>query len=261
MSVAFSRDGTRVVSGSSDRSVRVWNAVTGDIERVVKGHTSYVESVAFSHSGTRVASGGHDGTVLVWYVAARGTKRTLEGFYNAATGLERVLKGHSDLVNSVAFSPDDTRVVSGSFDKTVRIWNVNTGEIERVLEGHTYSVLSVTFSPDRTRVISGGSNRTVLIWDAIAGHSTPLSCHESFQFLDGSKVTHIFPGRFQFFAPGQKELLLSPDWKWIVTRRSNQACWIPRECRDITSHAISGSKVCLGCASGRVIIVDLAPRR
>ena len=171
-----------------------------------------------------------------------------------------VLIRHSSCVTSAAFSPDGTRVVSGSSDKTVRIWNVNTGEIERVLEGHTDDVSSVVFSPDGTRVISSTLG-DVMIWDAITGQSTPLSCHESFQFLDGSKVTHIFPGKFQLFAPDQEELLLSPDRKWILTRRPNEACWIPPECRDVESHAISGSKVCLGCRSGRVVIVDLAPRR
>ena len=259
-SVAFSRHGTRVASGSWDLSVRVWNAVTGDIECVLR-HSGYVLSVAFSHDGTRVVSGAFDGTVTVWYVATRGTQRTLEGLRKAATWPELVLRGHSDDVNSVAFSRDDTRVVSGSRDKTVRIWNVNTGEIERVLEGLPDLVLSVAFSPDGTHVISGSLTGTVLIWDAITGQSTPLFCHESFRFLDGSKVTHIVRGKFQLFAPDKEELLLSPDWKWILTRRSNQAFWIPREYRDIISHAISGSKVCLGCFSGRVVIVDLAPRQ
>ena len=133
--------------------------------------------------------------------------------------------------------------------------------MERVLRGHTESVLSVAFSPDGTRVISGTLDDLVLIWDAITEQSTPLSCHESFQFSDRSKVTHIFPGQFQLFAPDQEEVLLSPDWKWILTRRPNEACWIPPECRDVSSYAISGSKVCLGCESGRVVIVDLFPRR
>ena len=137
---------------------------------------------------------------------------------------------------------------------------MNTGAIERVFEGHTDLVLSVAFSPDGTHVISGSPDGMALIWDAITGQSTPLSCHESFQFLDGSKVTHIFPGKFQLFAPNKEELLLSPDWKWIVARRSNQACWIPRKYRDVKSLAISGSKVCLGYDSGRVVIVDFAPR-
>ena len=208
-----------------------------------------------------MVSGADDGTLRVWNVPTRTTKRTLEGLRKPATGEAMlVLIGHSDCVRSVAFSPDGTRVVSGSSDKTVRIWNVNTGEMERVLEGHTDLVFSVAFSPDGTHVISRTAD-DVVIWDAFTGQSTPLSCHESFQFPDRSKVTHIFPGKFQLFAPDQEEVLLSPDWTWILTRRQNEACRIPSECRDVKSHAISGSKVCLGCGSGRVVIVDLAPRR
>ena len=220
-----------------------------------------VYGVAFSHDGSRVVSGAHDWTLRIWNVPDRTTKRTLEGLRKAATGEAMlVLIGHSDYVNSVAFSPDGTRVVSGSGDKLVQIWNMNTGETEQVLEGHTKYVWSVAFSPDGTRVISGASDDVVLIWDAITGQSTRLSCHESFQFPDRSKVIHIFPGHFQFFAP-EEEVLLSPDRKWIVTRRPNEACWIPPECRDVESRAVSGSEVCLGCGSGRVVIVDLAPRR
>ena len=209
-----------------------------------------------------MASGAIDRTLRIWNVPTRTTKRTLEGLRKPATGEAMlVLIGHLYGVRSVAFSPDGTRVVSGSSDETVRIWNVNTGEMERVLEGHTKYVWSVAFSPDGTHVISGTAVDVVLIWDAITGQSTPLSCHESFQFPDRSKVTHIFPGKFQLFAPDQEEVLLSLDQKWILTRRPNEACRIPSECRDVKSRAISGSKVCLGCTSGRVVIVDLAPRR
>ena len=122
----------RVVSGSIDHSVWVWNAVTGEIECVLNGHSDRVWSVAFSHDGTRVVSGANDRTLRIWNVPTRTTKRTLEGLRTAATGKAKlVLIGHSDSVKSVAFSPDGTRVVSGSSDKTVRIWNVNTGEMER----------------------------------------------------------------------------------------------------------------------------------
>ena len=97
-SVAFSPSGERVASGSWDNTVRIWDAATGQLQIELKGH-SRVTSVAFSPSGARVASGSWDSTVRIW---------------DAATGqLRRELKGHRDWVNSVSFSRDGTRVVSG----------------------------------------------------------------------------------------------------------------------------------------------------
>jgi WD40 repeat protein len=67
--------------------------------------------------------------------------------------VEAKLKGHTNFVTSVAFSQDGSRIVSGSYDKTVRIWNVMTGKVEAKLKGHTDQVRSVAFSQDGSRVV------------------------------------------------------------------------------------------------------------
>jgi WD40 repeat protein len=72
-------------------------------------------------------------------------------------------------VRSVAFAQDGSRVVSGSYDKTVRIWNVTTGEVEAELKGHTDSVMSVAFAQDGSRVVSGSDDKTVRIWNVTTG--------------------------------------------------------------------------------------------
>ncbi len=95
-SVAFSPDGTRIVSGSADNTVRLWDAATGQpIGQPMTGHTGAVSSVAFSPDGTRIVSGSGDKTVRVW---------------DADTGqpIGEPLTGHTDTVTSVAFSPDGT---------------------------------------------------------------------------------------------------------------------------------------------------------
>ncbi|KIK51049.1 hypothetical protein GYMLUDRAFT_407863 [Collybiopsis luxurians FD-317 M1] len=110
-SVAFSPDGCRIVSGSNDKTVRIWNAETGELlGNSSKGQTGWVSSVAFSPDGCRIVSGSNDKTVRVW---------------NAETGepLGSSCKGD---VNSVAFSPHGHRMVSGSRDRTVRIWDAGT---------------------------------------------------------------------------------------------------------------------------------------
>jgi WD40 repeat protein len=89
-SVSFSQDGSRVVSGSYDKTVRIWNTITGEVEAELTGHTGWVTSVAFAQDGSRVVSGSYDKTVWIW---------------NMMTGdVEAVLKGHTGWVMSVAFN-------------------------------------------------------------------------------------------------------------------------------------------------------------
>ena len=74
------------------------------------------------------------------------------------------LQGHSDFVYSVSFSPDGTKVASGSY-REVKLWDVTSGECLQTLEGHSYLVWSVSFSPDGTKVASGSYDKTIKIWE------------------------------------------------------------------------------------------------
>jgi WD40 repeat protein len=122
-------------------------------------HPSAVICVAFSADGRHIVSGSGsgDGTVRIW---------------DAETGAEvsAPLVGHSNRVNSVAFSPNCRHIVSGSRDNTVRIWDAETGaEVSAPLVGHSNWVNSVAFSSDGRHVVSGSRDNTVRIWDAETG--------------------------------------------------------------------------------------------
>ena len=157
-SVAFSPDGKQVVSGSSDKTVRLWDAKTGKaMGEPWQGHSDYVLSVAFSPDGKQVVSGSRDRTMRLW---------------DAKTGkaIGEVWKGHSDDVRSVAFSPDGKQVVSGSRDRTMRTWDITTGKaIGEAWQGHGAAVWSVTFLPNGKQVVSGNSDSTMRLWDAKTG--------------------------------------------------------------------------------------------
>jgi WD40 repeat protein len=164
-SVAFSPDGTRLVTGSFDKTARVWDARTGTPQLELKGHTGWVQSVAFSPDGTRLVTGSADQTARVWD-ARTGTARV----WDARTGTPQPpLKGHTDGMQSVAFSPDGTRLATGSWDQTARIWDARTGTLQLMLKGHTQPVTSVGFSPDGTRLITGSGDQTAKVWDAHTG--------------------------------------------------------------------------------------------
>jgi WD40 repeat protein len=95
-----------------------------------------------------------------WYLA----RRQFEGS-------DVTVFGHTNIVWSVCFSPDGTRIASGSGDDTIRLWDASTGEELHTLKGHTGYVLSVSFSPDGTRIASGSGygDKTIRLWDASTG--------------------------------------------------------------------------------------------
>ena len=160
-SMSYSPDGTRIVSGGEDRTARVWNAVTGAEIMTLRGHgycpdypeLSPVSSVAFSPDGQLIASGSWDSTVKIW---------------NAGTGVEVMTLRHSYGVGGVAFSPDGKRLAVAD-GRTIRIWDVATGDELQVLLGHEDGTLSVAFSPDGRRIASGSKDDTVRIWDTATG--------------------------------------------------------------------------------------------
>ncbi|KAH8797612.1 quinon protein alcohol dehydrogenase-like superfamily [Flagelloscypha sp. PMI_526] len=173
-SVKFSPDGKRVVSGS-DNTMRVWDAESGKKLRRLDGYGSRITSVAFSPDGQRIVSGSEDAIVRIWNEDVD-TRRIWDADVDTLpilnTGISKEsqkLDGHGSRVTSVAFSPNGRRVVSGSYDKTVRFWDGEPSSQLRRLNGHEYPVSSVTFSPDGKRVVSGSYDATARIWDAESG--------------------------------------------------------------------------------------------
>ena len=105
-------DGLRAVSGSGDKTLKVWDLVTGQVLATLEGHTEDVETLAVTPDGLRAVSGSEDKTLKVWDLVTGQVLATLEG--------------HTDSVNTVAVTPDGLRAVSGSEDKTLKVWDLVT---------------------------------------------------------------------------------------------------------------------------------------
>jgi WD40 repeat protein len=137
VSVAYSPNGTRIVSGSHDRTIRVWSAITYEELGRIEGHTKSVTSLVYSPDGSRIVSGSSDRTVRVW---------SANDLKHLAT-----LEGHQQTVCAVAVSPDGTRIMSASLDGSVFVWCASRFAQLAQME---YSPSVVTFSPKGDRIIS-----------------------------------------------------------------------------------------------------------
>ena len=172
-SVAISPDGQILVSGSDDKTIKIWQLSTGEELRILTGHSESVNSVAISPDGQTLLSGSRDNTIKIWRLS---------------TGEElRTLTVHSDSVNFVAISPDGQILVSSShtvvsdiYDNTIKIWQLSTGRELRTLTccWDSNPIDSVAISPDGQILASGDTvmgsmgcsfDTTIKIWQLSTG--------------------------------------------------------------------------------------------
>lgn len=160
-SIAFSSDGQFLATASSDSTINIWDCQNYQCLQTLQGHKSFVRAVAFSPNSQLLASGSDDTTVKIWeFQKSDDDKQTgefQEKHYNPP------LK-HSNIIRSLAFSPDGQKIASSSDDEKVRIWQLNNGECCQVLS-HDNVVSAVAFNPTNQTLACGDENRMVRIWD------------------------------------------------------------------------------------------------
>ena len=122
LSVSYSPDGTKIISGSLDKTIKIWDANTGQCLKTLEGHSDCVLSVSFSPNGKYIVSGGSKENPGKYFWSDDKFVGEIK-IWDANTGeCLKTLEGHRNDVESVAYSPDGTKIISGSVDKTIKIW-------------------------------------------------------------------------------------------------------------------------------------------
>ncbi|NIM16806.1 MAG: hypothetical protein GTO45_32870, partial [Candidatus Aminicenantes bacterium] len=151
LSVCFSPEGTHILSGSSDSTLKLWERSSGKEVRTFKGHNGRVRSVCFSPEGTHILSGSSDSTVKLWERSSGNEVRTF--------------KGHTDWVRSVCFSPEGKYILSGSLDYTLKLWDTRTGACLKTIP-LLWVPLEIKAHPSKPGIFAtANANGTVTFFD------------------------------------------------------------------------------------------------
>lgn len=176
-------DDTRIVSGSSDKTIKVWNIRTNaqwSVQTLV-GHSGTVRCLHLE--GKRLVSGSTDKSIKVWDLS------TQESWSSIACKVTMI--GHTETVRCLQV--DDDKVVSGSYDKTLKVWDIKSGECRITLRGHQAAVLCVHFND--TKLVSGSCDKTIKVWNyegaclrTLMGHQDAVTClqFDSTRIVSGS---------------------------------------------------------------------------
>lgn len=184
--LCFTPDSSKVISGSYDTTIRVWDITTGSCLHLLKrdpkksaitGHSGFIWCVSCRADGKQMVSGSHDGTAIIWDLNTGKMIHVLDH----KPSVEKRRRGKDCYVYSIAYGgADGTLIATGSSDHKVRLWNSVSGDLVCELQdqcGHSDSVRSVSFCFDGLMLCSGSSDKTVRVWD-----------------VTGRKLVHVLVG-------------------------------------------------------------------
>lgn len=188
-SIAFSSDGSKVVSASSGfGDIKLWDVASG--QELITLNSNHVKAVAFSPDGRSFTSGG-------------GLAYSDLKIWNVDNGAElRTLGRHGGSVNALTYSPDGRLIATASDDSNIKLWEAVSGKELHILSGHSGDINSISFSSDGKNLISGGADGTIRKWDVDTGKELVKFAF----FSDGEWVVITPSGYFDASAHGDKHL-------------------------------------------------------
>jgi WD40 repeat protein len=171
-SVVFAGDNATIYSSSADKSAKVWKVPAAGATQSL-AHPNLVDSLAFDPTGNRLATGCHDGQLRIWDLT-----KTPQPVITKAIVAHAAKGQEPTAIYAVAWTPDGKQVLSGSFDRTLKLWDPTSGALVREFKahdtkvfpkGHQLGVFSAAFSPDGKFLVSGGDDRIINIWNTADG--------------------------------------------------------------------------------------------
>lgn len=220
--VAYTADGSKLVTGGGDATVKIWDAQTLSLIKTLGGFPDIEQilAVAVSPDSHTVASRNYSGRVTIWDIESGAITRQIDGGTptfgpsvafspdgqtlaapgdlngviqtNVATGeVVHTFLGHTEPITSVAFSPDGKILASGSMDHTCKFWNIQTGAFIRTLSAHADDITAIAFSPDAKIFATGSKDGRIKFWDVATGRqfrTISNAPHESISFSPNGKI-------------------------------------------------------------------------
>ncbi len=235
-SVVFSPDGKTLASGSDDKTVKLWDAETGELRQTLTGFNDPIEQVIFLSDNKRLATVEH-----ITKVTQRGITRVSQGLgirvklWSVETG--DLSWAIDELISSVAFSFDGTLVVTGSKDNSIKVWNLETKNLKQTFAGHNKPTYRVCFSPDGKSITSLNGYEAKL-WDIESRQLRQTLTTENSNIISSDCKTLVASSKdtINFWdvesnklirqlkeRGGLSDIKLSPDGKKIVGSGTNQS--------------------------------------
>ncbi|MDZ8139915.1 MAG: WD40 repeat domain-containing protein, partial [Nostoc sp. DedQUE04] len=153
--ITVTSNGKYIISGSNDKTLKVWDLEIGKEISSFTGHTDKINTIVVTPDDKLLISGSSDKTIKVWNLE---TKQQIF-----------IFEGHIEQITSIAVTPSGKRVISASEDKTIKVWSLTTGQELNTLIGHTKKINNVIFAPYGRCVISGSDDQTIKVWNLETG--------------------------------------------------------------------------------------------